>query len=376
MKRIYLQIPLFLFFSFFLLRCNSQTAPKKAYRAGFKVVRTVDTTRIFKPNTDTSDYLHFRPLDIDIWYPASYSSRDTTLAFRDFLGLLEERATYYTASDKWKGITNQIAQSFCDIFKCSDTAKLLSYKSASFKNAAPVTGRFPLVVYLASYNSMGYENIKLFEDLACKGFIVASINSNGRYPGEMTMKNEDMMEQVKDASYAIQILSSDRLVDTSKIGIVGYSWGGLAGAMLAGRTPTTACLVSLDGSEFHHYSGEKQENDDFDEIKNSKSFTNMHLTIPYLRLQSSPGGESKKDSVYDFNVKLLSNKTILSVDSAGHEDFCYLPTLVKSSGNCRNTKEYGIITKITESFLETHLEDKDVFPNALRDNLNKTVREK
>ena len=177
---------------------------------------------------------------------------------------------------------------------------------------------------------MGYENIQLFEDLASKGFVVVSINSIGRYPGDMTMKNEDMMEQVKDADYAIQLLSKDEQVDISKIGIVGYSWGGLAGAILANRTPTTACLVSLDGSEFHHYGEAKQENEDFDETRNSKEFKAMHLNIPYLRLQSAPVNESNKDSVYDFTGKLSKEKTILIVDSTEHQDFCYLPTLGKS----------------------------------------------
>jgi hypothetical protein len=232
------------------------------------------------------------------------------------------------------------------------------------------------VVYLASYNGMGYENTHLFEDLASKGFIVVSINSIGRYPGDMTMKNADLIEQVIDADFAIKLLSKDEQVDTSKIGIVGYSWGGLAGAMLANRTPVATCLVSLDGSEFHHYGEVKQENEDFDETKNNKEFRSMHLSIPYLRLQSAPVNDSKKDSVYDFTKKLSGNKMILIVDSAEHQDFCYLPTLVRTSGNCENTSEYGTITQLTESFLEDHLKGKDGFADVLRSNLGRTVRKK
>ena len=375
MKGIYLQIALLVFFSLFstLKGYNQTTANPEVYRAGYKVVRAVDSTRVYKPNSNTTDYLHYRPMDFDIWYPAKASSTDTILAFKDFLGLLEERAIYYTASDKWKGITGQVAQSFCEGFKCSDTARLFRFKTSSVKNAAPLKGKFPLVVYLTSYNGMGYENIQLFEDLASKGFVVVSINSIGRYPGDMTMKNADLMEQVKDADYAIQLLSKDEQVDITKIGIVGYSWGGLAGAILANRTPAAACLVSLDGSEFHHYGEAKQENEDFDETRNSKEFKAMHLNIPYLRLQSAPVNESNKDSVYDFTGKLLKDKTILIVDSADHQDFCYLPTLVRASGNCNNNSEYGTVTKLTESFLEDHLKGKNEFADVLQSNLDKTV---
>jgi hypothetical protein len=377
MKRIWLQNGYFLFFSFCALLSYGQTTAKtKAYQAGFKIIRTVDTSRVFKPNSNTTDYLHYRPLDFDIWYPAKTSSTDSNLMFKDFLSLLEKRANYYTASTAGNGITGQVAQSFCDFFKCSDTSKLLRFKTNSYRDATPVEGRFPLVVYFDSYNSMCYENIKVFEDLARKGFVVVSINSIGRYPGDMTMKKQDMMEQVKDAVYAINLLSKDEHVDSSKIGIVGYSWGGVSSAMLANSVSNTACLVSLDGSEFHHYGEAKQENEDFEGITNSKEFKSMHLYIPYLRLESAPEGKNKKDSVYNFTQKLSNQKVILVVDSANHQDFSYLPTVARTSGNCKNNNIYNTITKLTESFLEEHLMSKNEFQRALRDELNRTVRKK
>jgi hypothetical protein len=375
MKRIYLQDAFFLLFSLCAQLSYSQTTAK-AYQAGFKIIRTVDTSRVFKPNSNTTDYLHYRPLDLDIWYPAKNSSTNSNLIFKDFLKLLEKRANYYNASTAGDGITGQVAQSFCDFFKCSDTSKLLQFKTNSFRDATPVTGRFPLVVYLDSYNSMCYENIKLFEDLAQRGFVVVSINSNGRYPGDMTMKEEDMMEQVNDAVYAINLLSKDKNIANAKIGIVGYSWGGLAGAILANRVSNAACLISLDGSEFHHYGESKQENEDFEGIKNSEEFKSMRLSIPYLRLQSAPAGESKRDSVYNFSEKLSKEKLILMVDSANHQDFSYLPTVARTSGNCKNNDIYNTITKLTESYLEEYLMSKNEFQKVLRNELNRTIRKK
>jgi len=116
----------------FLLSCANK--PKETtdnYRAGFKTIRTVDTSRIYKPGADKSDYLRLRPLDLDIWYPAQITESDSVLLFKDFLGLLEERANYYTASNSATGLTKQIAQSFCEGLKCSDPDKLLNYKMSS-----------------------------------------------------------------------------------------------------------------------------------------------------------------------------------------------------------------------------------------------------
>lgn len=238
----------------FLLSCSETNIKKAAsYKAGFKTIETVDKSRIYKPNTDTTNYLHYRPIDIDLWYPASLSATDTVLLFRKILGLLDKRANYYTASKAGNGLSQQIAQLFCSGFKCSDTTKLLNFKTKSFKNASFIETKFPLVIYLSAYNGMSYENFTLFEDLAKEGFTVASISSIGRYPGDMTMKKEDLMEQVNDAITSLKILKQYSNIDFSKIGIVGYSWGGLAASILASKIFNVACVVSLDGSEFHHY---------------------------------------------------------------------------------------------------------------------------
>ena len=79
-------------------------------------------------------------------------------------------------------MTQQLAQYFCDGFKCSDSAKLLKYKTETFKNAMPIEAKFPLVINLSAFNGMSYENFTLFEELAKKGFVVVSISSIGMFP--------------------------------------------------------------------------------------------------------------------------------------------------------------------------------------------------
>lgn len=125
MKNLFVSITLL-----FLLSC-SENANKKNnfYQAGFRIIWTVDKSRIYKPNTDTCDYLHYRPLDIDVWYPASAFATDNALLFRNISGLLDKRANYYTASNAGNGLSQQIAQLFCTGFKCSDTIKLLNFKT-------------------------------------------------------------------------------------------------------------------------------------------------------------------------------------------------------------------------------------------------------
>jgi hypothetical protein len=372
MKILFIPISLLL-----LLSCSTKHDSKpEIYIPGFETIQTKDTSRIYKPKTDTDDYLHYRPLDIDIWYPASASTKDTSLLFRNILELLEKRANYYTASNAGNGITQQIAQYFCDGLKCSDSTKVLNFKTQTFKNATPIDAKFPLVIYLSAFNGMSYENFTLFEDLAKKGFVVVSISSIGRFPGDMTMKNGDLLEQVNDAIASINNLQQKLNIDFTKIGIVGYSWGGLAGAILASKIPNVLCLISLDGSEFHHYGQEKKENADFDEIRYSQDFKNMQISVPYLRLESSPSGNEKEDSIYNFSEKLIADKQIFKIDSAQHEDFSCLPQVVKESGNCKPDQHFNTISKLTISYLEDHLKNGKTFTQTVAQEMNKTMRTK
>lgn len=346
------------------------------YFAGYKTIHTVDRTRLYKPGAYSSSALYFRPVDIDIWYPAKKPDPDSNMVFKDFLTLFVNRPNYYRDSITRPGTINDMAKAFCDMNKCSDTTKLLYFKTGSFKNAKPAKGRFPLVIYLASYGSNCFENYTLFEELSKQGFVVVSINSIGRFPGEMTMKYEDVMQQVNDAVFSLNYLSESQNINFSKVGIAGYSWGGVAGGILANKIPNSTCLISLDGSEFHHYGFDKSEDADFDGIANSKDFRN--ITIPYFRLEQSPpsANSSKKDSVYNFYAKLSQNNLILKVNAAEHYHFCNLPSVVKTSGSCRDDGPYTIITKLTISYLNDHLKQTNTFSETLAHEINKTVRKK
>ena len=376
MKKIFQPITIL-----FLISCTQTPKKIELYKAGFKTIQTVDKSRIYKPGTDTTDYLHYKPLDIDIWYPATSSVSDSALLFRDILGLFEKRANYYTASKAGDGLTKQVAQLFCDGFKCSDTSKLLNYTTQSFKNAAAVKTKFPLIIYLSAFNGMSYENFSLFESLASKGFVVVSISSIGRFPGDMTMKKEDLMEQVNDAIASVNKLRDETNIDFNRIGIIGYSWGGLSGAIVANKIPNVACLISLDGSEFHHYGEAKEEDADFDGIKNSDDFKKMQLAIPYLRLESQPQTQpqtqpGKKDSVYNFSEKLYDEKLIYTIDSAKHEDFGCLSLVVRESGNCKGHLPFNTISKLVMSFFEEHLKNEPSFSTTVEQEIDKTIKKK
>ena len=146
---------------------------------------------------------------------------------------------------------------------------------------------------------------------------------------------------------------------------------------MAGKITNAACLVSLDGSEFHHYGEAKDENTDFNGTRNSPEFRNMHLSMPYLRLESSPLKDIvKEDSVYNFLEKLTNEKLIFKIDSAQHEDFSCLPVVVRESGNCKGNQYFNTISKLTVGFLEEYLKNIHSFSQVVEQEMNKTIRRK
>ncbi|RFS17376.1 S9 family peptidase [Emticicia sp. C21] len=360
-----------------LFSCNhSKSEEKQLYKVGFKTIHITDKTRKYKHGVDSSNALYYRPIDIDIWYPAKDSLSGSLIRFGDYLNLFEQRANFYTASTHADGLAMKFAKMLSEGFQCSDSISLLNLPTQTYKNAKAIEKNFPVIVYMASYNGMGYENYLLFETLVRKGFIVVGVNSIGRFPGDMTMKKEDAMEQVNDALASVKYLETYSNIKFNNIAVMGYSWGGLTGALVAGKIPNVKCIVSLEGSEVHHYGYAKEEDADFDSILHSLDFQKMSLKNPYLRFESSPINQKpSKDSVSNFLEKVSEDYLILKVDSAEHSDFSAYPSSVKSSGNCKNSQLYETITKLTSAYLEEHLQGNKFFGNVLESELkSKSVK--
>lgn len=78
------------------------------YHAGFLSLPLEDTTRVYKPNTTVTDSLHYRPVDLDIWYPSRERS-DTPLTFGYLFRLLKKRTLSYQEHTDYTGMTEEPA---------------------------------------------------------------------------------------------------------------------------------------------------------------------------------------------------------------------------------------------------------------------------
>tara|TARA_R110002051_G_scaffold109676_1_gene182373 strand:+ start:465 stop:1520 length:1056 start_codon:yes stop_codon:yes gene_type:complete len=322
---------------YFILFINfyGTSQESKSYKVGFRTIQLTDSSRIYKPNTSDTDRLHYRPLDLDIWYPSTVKNGDRLL-FEDLYRLHEERANNYQDDTDYTGMSDEFVLYLAAGFgvEATDGKRLLKVKTESFENIPPANGKFPLVIYLAGYNGMGWESYRLLERLAEKGFVVLSISSIGTYPGDMTNGLLDTMEQVYDGEFALEELKKIESLNINfdNIGILGLSWGGMSGAIMLDKYPEIKAFASLDGSDVFYY-GDTDEDDVFlSEIYNADLIHPEKTNAGYLYIESgdkldefTPTGE------YHYFKKINTSKNYMRFTNSKHEDFGSIAWALKTT---------------------------------------------
>ncbi|HEY0056983.1 MAG TPA: carboxypeptidase-like regulatory domain-containing protein [Pedobacter sp.] len=345
---------------------------QQAYKAGFKTFVFTDSSRVYKPNTSIPEKLHFRSVELDIWYPSQNNST-TQMLFRDFLKLFEQRATLYEDKKDYSGLTEELAELFTTElgFVKGSGKKLLNIQTNSYKNLKSLKEKKPLILYMAGSNGMGFENYKLLETLAQNGYVVVSIWSVGRYPGNMTNNKLDMMEQVYDAEAAIKVLEkqNELAINFDRVGIIGCSWGGMSASVFNTRNPRVKAMVSLDGTETHYFGEDEKSDDSITEIHNSNILKPESQPISYFYLESNdkfndfiPSGE------YNYYKKMRSSKYYLRVLNSKHGDFLCIPSIINASQNSVET--YNTITKSSLTFFNSNLKNEGRFDSYYTQLLN------
>ncbi len=356
---------------FFVLYIQSTFGQK--YNAGFTTLTLKDKDRTYKPETVITNSLYYRPVDLDIWYPSNQKD-GSPITFGYLFKQFEQRANNFQDEMDYSGLTAELAQFFvAELGIVTDGQKLLGIKTNSFLNLKPSKEKHPVIIYMAGFNGMGFENYKVLERLAQNGFIIVSISSVGRYPGDMTNEMADMQEQVYDAAFALKNLKySEKFnVDLSNIGILGCSWGSVAAGVLTNKNQNIKAMVSFDGTETHYFgetdtnvyangaSGE--DNDRFiKEIHDSFLLNPEKQSIKYLYFES---GDKLDDFTptkeYHYFKKLASEKYYLRFKNSTHADFTCIPAILKSSDS--SVKTYENIEMATVDFFNKTLYGIDTF---------------
>lgn len=340
---------------------------KQRFIVGFRSIQTYDTLRRF--DTTRTDSLRFRPVKIDLFYPATQPAGKAPLPYQFFLNLYAKRIDFKLSTDSCQKVGDELAQYYSQEVGLKSSARLSTLATQSYLSAPLATGHFPLVIYCPGYNGMSYENTVLLEHLVQRGYYVAAISSVGLYPGYMTMDPVDILAQVQDARFIRRYLQQSLLMLSPQVAIIGYSWGGLAASIIGMQEPDVQAVVSLDGSDRYSYGSDPADDRHFTRIRQAAYFQPRALRASYLYLSSRrEESDTQVDSVFVLASAISSTtKQYVRLPSTRHEDFSCLPYLATELDRTKapSSITYPLIEQLTLNWLagamtgqESHFQPK------------------
>jgi dienelactone hydrolase len=129
---------------------------------------------------------------------------------------------------------------------------LFATRVAAHRDAPFEAGRFPVIVYALGQGDYTQEDVPFCEYLASRGYVVVSVAQLGTSPRRDVLFIHDQPSydaQVQDLGFALaNVLAEVPSADSSRVGAVGMSMGGVYSLLLALRTPVVRVVVGLDPS--------------------------------------------------------------------------------------------------------------------------------
>jgi dienelactone hydrolase len=181
-----------------------------------------------------------------IWYPAAQANQES-MTFGDYERL--------SASETRFG-SSELSLDQQNAF--SGLASSAPERLRAVRNAAVAEGHFPVVIYAPGRSEPAWINADLCEYIAGFGYVVMASPSLGYNTRAMTVDLRGVNTQARDISFLIGFAATLPYAQTDTVGLVGDSWGALAGLLAAARDSRIGALVSLDGS-LRYYPGVVQQ---------------------------------------------------------------------------------------------------------------------
>ncbi len=165
-------------------------------------------------STATSAPVYDRPLTVELWYPAV----DSTLPGGTYEVMLRD------------GVTE------------------VALQGRAARDAEPLTGEaYPLVILSHGYPGNRFLLAHLGENLASKGYVVASIDHTDSTYETQSAFGSTLVNRPWDQRFVLDTLATldgplGEVIDAERAGVIGYSMGGYGALVLAGAGVTAEAV--------------------------------------------------------------------------------------------------------------------------------------
>jgi len=223
-----------------------------SYPVGFRFIYKYDYSRSWKAKEDANGYPQAesrgRPIRISVWYPAKSSVNASRMLYRDYIPATAKDAGFAELNSllEKRDVGNLRAN-----LKGGEFDSLSLTRMAAARNAVPQRGTFPLIVYSAGLNNSSQDNVVLCEYLASHGYVVITVPQLGTTSLDVNLKFQnalDLETQALDLQYAIGAVRDFPNIDHNRLGIIGYSMGGVVALNLVMRNTDADAIVTLDST--------------------------------------------------------------------------------------------------------------------------------
>ncbi len=216
-----------------------------SYPVGYRIEHLHDSNRSFPVGSEND-----RPIQISLWYPASGVDGHSLITLKDYFLSAATEIDFSEPDDARR------AQHLEEVREAAlgagaDSTRfdhLLALETTAYRDASAASGPFPLVIFVPGFGAPAFQNTVACEYLASNGFVVASFPSVGRDSREMTNDESGVTAQVRDIQFVIDAVRDLAPVDPERVGLIGYSWGGLTTTLSAMRGAEIAALVAIDST--------------------------------------------------------------------------------------------------------------------------------
>ncbi len=186
-----------------------------------------------------------RELLVEVWYPADPSAAEAAAAGQSIADFVPD------------GPDREVMDALLADLSAAGTIGTRTQTSAAFA-APPAAGSWPLLLFSHCHNCVRFSSYSLAEHLASHGFVVAAPGHAGNtlFDGGALLSDEFLLTRTGDLQAVLEAMTGDDaslpssiqgegLVDASRIGAFGHSYGAATVGRLAQEDPRILAAMPI-----------------------------------------------------------------------------------------------------------------------------------